>query len=308
MPKTYIDNAEQMSAYLKPIPMAGDDDRLGERPKTSPFGDAKIIDIERIKPDPDQPRKSFNQETIESLSESIRELGGIIDPLTVEYVEALDHFRIVSGERRYRAAKIAGLDKLPCIIKYLDDHQRLLMQLVANLQRENIAPLEEAAGMRAMMEKFNYPQTKIAMLLNKSKGYISQVLGLERLGESARKIVQTSELPKEIQIYASREKDPQKQVEILSKASTEKMTVRQLRKDSEADMPKLAEESPIESETGPESVAEMDPNDYRTFQDWHWEPKDGRFTVSVRFYEEQNENDKKEIISNALKEALESIF
>ena len=169
MPKSFVQNAENRSTFL--IPTTPDDKivRKGERADTSPYRSARMIDIKRIQPDPNQPRKTFNQVTLESLAESIKELGGIIDPLTVEYVENDDCFRIISGERRYRAAIITGLDKLPCIIKKVDNKKRFLLQFIANIQREDISSLEEAAGIRHLIENYGYTQIKVAKLFNKSK-------------------------------------------------------------------------------------------------------------------------------------------
>jgi len=226
MHKNYFQNAEERSVFLSPVSTDGEMDKKGERANTSPLREAKFIDIERIKRDPDQPRKTFVKETLESLAESIMELGGIIDPLTAEYDEKQDTFRIISGERRYRAAKMVGLERLPCIVKEVDEKQRLLVQLIANLQRENITPLEESAGIKALIEKYGYSQAQVSKFLNKSKSYISQILGLERLSNTAREIVQTSELSKEVQIQASKEKEPEKQAEILRKASEEGKTVK----------------------------------------------------------------------------------
>ena len=104
MTKTYKLDAEERSIYLSPTEADGKTGRKGERDNTRLMGGARLIDIGRIKPDPNQPRKTFKQEALESLAESIKELGGIIDPLTVEYNEQEDLFRIISGERRYRAA------------------------------------------------------------------------------------------------------------------------------------------------------------------------------------------------------------
>ena len=79
-----------------------------------------------------------------------------------------------------------GLERLPCLVEDVDDRRRLLLQLFANLQREDITPLEESAGIKSLTEGFGYSQTRVAELLNKSPSYISQILGLERLGEQAR--------------------------------------------------------------------------------------------------------------------------
>ena len=123
MSKDYKQNAEERSIFLSPVAVDGDWDERGERINKSFLKGAKLIDIDKIKPDPNQPRKTFAKEKLESLAASIRELGEIIDPLTVEYDRKENFFRIVSGERRYRAAQLAGLEEIPCIIKHLDDQR-----------------------------------------------------------------------------------------------------------------------------------------------------------------------------------------
>ena len=200
---------------------------------------------------------------------------------------------------------MVGLKKLPCIVKDMDDKKRLLIQLVANLQREDISALEECAGIRSLIEQFGYSQGHVAKMLNKSKSYISQILGLERLDPSVIERVQTSELPREIQIQASREKDPQKQMEILQKASDEGKTVRQMRagkkpkqeqeKSDQSSKPTPAGEKTTETESkGPPS---------RT---WEWSPDDGSFFITLRFAKEQVSTDG-QAIKTALKKAYDSI-
>ena len=117
MSKAYKLNLEQRSTFLSPVEAQGEKDKEVQRDDTSPLRSARLITIDRIQPDPNQPRKTFSQGKLESLAESIEEIGGIIDPLTVAHDEKENVFRIISGERRYRAAKMAGLEKLPCIIK-----------------------------------------------------------------------------------------------------------------------------------------------------------------------------------------------
>jgi len=302
MAKNFAQNAEDRSMFLVPAATATDKDQKGERADTSPFRAARVIDINRIQPDPEQPRKTFVQESLKSLAESIKELGGIIDPLTVEYVEKNDFFQIISGERRFRAAKMVGLETLPCIVKDVDEQQRFLMQFIANLQRENIPPLEEAAGMRHLLENMGYTQQKLATILNKSKSYVSQILGLARLSKPAREIVQTSELSKEVLIQASRENDPEKQVEILKSASEENTTVKEIRKEqkkSEASKAEALNEKTIIDEKKEQTVSGTD-----TFNEWTWEPRDRRFVLTIRFNQEQGKNLKADLIRKSLEKTL----
>ncbi|MBI9077079.1 MAG: ParB/RepB/Spo0J family partition protein [Desulfatibacillum sp.] len=291
MGKSYLQSAEASSAFLNPVPLQGDEYRKGERQDTVPFREARFINIERVKPDPDQPRKNFDQDSLERLAESIRELGEIIDPLTVEYDEKEDIFRILSGERRFRAAKLVGLETLPCILKEVDDKKRILLQLIANLQRENITPLEETAGIRTLIEKYGYSQTQAAKILNKSRSYVSQTLGLERLTPPAKEIVQTSELSKEALIQASREKDPEKQVKILKKASSEGQTVRQIREDL------------IGGNSPDENPLKKRDSTQKSFKKWTWTPEHKGFVITIQFKGKQNTSEKAHLIRAALEEA-----
>ena len=302
MSKTYRLDAEESSIFLNPVQVQGEKDANGERNNTTPLKGARLIDIQRIKADPHQPRKTFDKLKLESLAESIKETGGIIDPLTVSYDESENVFRIISGERRYRAATMAGLEKLPCIIKEADRKKTILLQLVTNLQREDMTPLEESAGIRSLIEKFDYSQADAARVLNKSPSYISQILGLERLSQSAREILQTSEVAKEVQILASKEKDSEKQSEILTKASGEGKTVMQMRTDIKMSALKGSEKRV------PGTGAEDTRNGIESrFRKWTWRPEDGRFVITIKFRKEQRESVEPQLVKTALEETLKSL-
>jgi ParB family chromosome partitioning protein len=295
MSKAYKLDLEQRSAFLSPVEPQGQKDKEVQREDTSPLRSARLINIEKIQPDPNQPRKTFEKEKLESLAESIREIGGIIDPLTVTYGEKENVFRIISGERRYRAAKMAGLERLPCIIKADDPKKSLLLQLIANLQREDINPLEESAAIRSLVDRFGYSQANVARILNKSSSYISQILGLEKLAQPAREILQTSEVAKEVQIRASKEKDPEKQSEILKKASEGK-TVRQIRFD-------------LKGAKDPGDILDGTADEIggKKFHKWTWRPEDGRFAITIQFSRKQREDRKIDLIGAALEEALKFV-
>jgi len=303
MSKTYRLNTEESSIFLSPIETQGEKDNRGERDNTSPLREARLIDIERIKPDPNQPRKIFERGALESLAESIREIGGIIDPLTVSYDERENVFRIISGERRYRAATMVGLEKLPCIIKEIDDKKTLLLQLIANLQREDITPLEESAGIRSLIERLSYSQEDVAKVLNKSQSYISQILGLERLSQPAREILQTSEVAKEVQIQASKQRDPKRQLEILKKVSEEGKTVKQIRRDAKIATSKEAE-NPC---CGTGAEERPDETIGRKFRKWTWRHEDERFVITIQFGKEQSESEKAQLVKAALEETLKCL-
>ena len=301
MSKTYRLDLEERSVFLSPLEGQGEKDTDRERDNTSPLRGARLISIEQIKADPDQPRKTFNKARLESLAESIKETGEIVDPLTVSYDQSENVFRTISGERRYRAAKMAGLEKLPCIIKAVDKKKTLLLQLITNLQREDMTPLEESAGIRSLIERFDYSQADVGRVLNKSPSYISQILGLERLSQPAREILQTSEVAKEVQIQASKERNPEKQSEILLKACGEGKTVRQIRIDTKGSKGGKKPHPDTSTEERPDEI------EGKSFRKWTWSPEDGNFLITIQFSKVQREGGKTQVIKGALEETLRSL-
>ncbi|MDD4570673.1 MAG: ParB/RepB/Spo0J family partition protein [Tepidanaerobacteraceae bacterium] len=149
------------------------------------------IDIHKIKPNTNQPRKLFNEDKIEELARSI-EKHGLIQPILVR--EAEKGFEIVAGERRWRAARKAGLKEIPCILRDLTDEQNMLIALIENLQREDLNPIEEAQGIQRMMESFGLTQDEVSKSVGKSRPYISNALRLLRLPLSIREMVINGDL------------------------------------------------------------------------------------------------------------------
>ncbi len=150
--------------------------RKGIREETRGISGARMIDISRIKSDPDQPRRRRDARTLKELAASIRE-HGLLQPITVEYVDHGDYFKIINGERRYEAAKLAGLSELPCIIKDIDRRVRLTHQLIENIQRQDLPALEEAEAIQTLidnqrMENPGYSQRAAAKELGLPKTYV----------------------------------------------------------------------------------------------------------------------------------------
>jgi ParB family transcriptional regulator, chromosome partitioning protein len=148
---------------------------------------ARSIPIDRIVSDPAQPRKHFPEKPLQELTESIT-AHGVLQPLTVTYDSVDDTYTIVTGERRYRAARRAGLKQLPClIVSDLTDQDRFYRQLVENLQREDITPFEEADAFCALAEKFHLKHHQIARIVAKGRTYVTKTIGLARIPESVRR-------------------------------------------------------------------------------------------------------------------------
>ncbi len=137
--------------------------------------------VSRIIPNPDQPRRYFDDENINELAESIKELG-IIQPLTV--IDKNNGFyELVSGERRLRAAQVAGLERVPCVIISPTDEEKELIMLVENIQREDLTYIEEARAYKKIIDSHNLTQTELAEKIGKKQSTISNKLRLLRLGD-----------------------------------------------------------------------------------------------------------------------------
>jgi ParB family chromosome partitioning protein len=152
----------------------------GERELDSKEGAAYYCDIDEIQLNPHQPRTTFDQEKIEELAQSIKEKG-IILPLLVRELES--GYQLIAGERRLRAAKRAGLKKVPIIVKKVTEAELLEFSLIENLQRENLNPLEEAEAYQKLMREFTYTQQKLSQVLAKNRTTIANQLRLLKLPE-----------------------------------------------------------------------------------------------------------------------------
>ena len=144
----------------------------------------QLLKISLIVPNPFQPRKTFNDDALKELAESIREFG-VIQPLLVRSVD--DQYQLVAGERRLRASKIAGLDAVPAIIKELNDKEMAEIAMIENLQREDLHFLEEAEGFQQLLVNFGFTQDVLAKRMGKSQSTVANKLRLLKLSQAVRK-------------------------------------------------------------------------------------------------------------------------
>lgn len=154
----------------------------------------RVLPVELISPNPDQPRRTFTQSQLDDLANSIR-TKGVIQPLIVRTDPAQpDRFQIVAGERRWRAAQMAQLHEVPVLVRDLDDTEVLEIAIIENIQRADLNPIEEAAGYRQLMFKFGHTQEKLAEALGKSRSHIANLLRLLNLPETVQEMVTAGEL------------------------------------------------------------------------------------------------------------------
>lgn len=144
------------------------------------------VPISAIRPNAHQPRRNFSEASIKELAASIREVG-ILQPLVIRSTET--GFELIAGERRLRAAKEAGLDRVPVLIRNAAESESMEMALVENLQREDLNPLETAAAYQALMDSFGFTKDQLAQRLGKSRAAVTNTLRLTRLPESVRELV-----------------------------------------------------------------------------------------------------------------------
>ncbi len=149
----------------------------------------KTVDVE---PNKGQPRKQFDKEKLEALSESIRE-HGVLQPILVTPTQS-GTYKIVAGERRWRASKLAGLKEIPCIIRSFEEQQVMELALVENLQREDLNPIEEAEGYQQLMNTFSLTQEEISKRVGKSRSAVANALRLNNLTKSIKKMVISGDL------------------------------------------------------------------------------------------------------------------
>ncbi|HEY0836441.1 MAG TPA: ParB/RepB/Spo0J family partition protein [Azospirillum sp.] len=156
---------------------------------------SKTVPIEYLQPGRYQPRRQFDNEALKGLVESIREKG-ILQPLLVRRVPggASNQFEIIAGERRWRAAQLAGMPEVPVVIRELTDAEALEIALVENIQREDLTALEEAEGYKRLMEEFEHTQEDLARVVGKSRSHVANMMRLLGLPDDVKRMVEKGEL------------------------------------------------------------------------------------------------------------------
>ena len=157
--------------------------------ENSPY---KLLPIHKVEPNPEQPRRDFDEEELEALSESIS-IHGIIQPLTVRELEN-GYYQIIAGERRWRAARMAGLHEVPVVIVEADDKKAMELALIENLQRQDLNPVEEAMGYQSLMEEYGMTQEEAAGRVGKSRPAVANALRLLSLCPTVLEMVRNGEL------------------------------------------------------------------------------------------------------------------
>ena len=178
----------------------------------------KMIPIDRLRPNPNQPRKDLGD--LRDLTHSIREKG-VLEPLLVRHDPDDDMYTIISGERRFRAARSAGLSEVPCIERVADSAEMMELALIENLQRKDLHPLEEAEGLYLLAEQFDYTHEEIARRIGKSRATVTETLALRAIPMQVRKKCdQLGLISKSLLLQVARQPNERKMTDLAGKLAS----------------------------------------------------------------------------------------
>ena len=191
----------------------------------------EIIDINLsdLRANPYQPRTKFDDDALKDLSESIKE-HGVFQPIIVK--QSIKGYEIIAGERRVRASKLAGLTKIPAIIRNLNDEQMMEIALLENLQRENLSAIEEANAYKAMLEKLEMTQEELSKKVGKSRSHITNILGLLRLPKEVQNMVINNQITMGHARVLSKLEDKEEMTRLAQSIVENKISVRELEEET----------------------------------------------------------------------------
>jgi len=185
------------------------------------------VDLDKLMAREDQPRKSFDDDSLKELANSIK-TDGVIQPIVVRKVD--DRYEIIAGERRFRASKLAGLEKVPVVVKNVTDRKARELALVENIQREDLNPIEEAISLKTLMEEYKLTQQELSDIIGKSRSYIANNLRLLNLSDHIKEYLIRGELsPSQGRTLLSLETDEERN-KYLDKLLVKEVNIRDVEK------------------------------------------------------------------------------
>ncbi len=221
----------------------------------------RMIPVDKIRPNPDQPRKTLGD--LGELIESIKQKG-VLEPLLVRYIPRDDLYHIISGERRYHASRAAGLREVPCIEKIADDAETLELALIENLQRKDLTAFEEADGLFRLAEQFDYTHDDIAKKIGRSRSSVTETLSLRNIPDSVRRrCIDRGIVSKSLLLQVSRQPNEKKMLEAVQRIIQGGLTRDEAR-----------QERRQESALGPRPQPFI----------FNYEPEGGAFRIRVQFH------------------------
>ena len=188
---------------------------------------AQMIKINMVEPNREQPRKKFEEDALLELADSIKQFG-VIQPLIVQ--KRKDYYEIIAGERRWRAAKIAGVKEVPVIVKEYTEQEIVEISLIENIQRENLNPIEEAMAYKKLLEEFNHKQDEVAERVSKSRTAVTNSMRLLKLDEKVQQMIVDDMISTGHARALLAIDDKEKQYELANQIFDEKLSVRETEK------------------------------------------------------------------------------
>jgi ParB family chromosome partitioning protein len=219
----------------------------------------RVVPIERIEPNPQNPRMAFNEEALQEMAASIRE-HGVLQPVLVRPLDD-GRFQLIAGERRWRASKIAGQETIPAIVEDIDDDTALEIAIIENLQREDISPLDEAAMFDSMIREHGYSIRKLAEKVGKDKGYLENRL---RLADAPPEVRELVSLRKDTLSHAyelMKVQDPKKRRKLADQVARNELSLVKLRERIEGRKPRAAVEMAEDAEEAGEGETSLTDED-----------------------------------------------
>ena len=241
----------------------------------------RMIRTDEIRPNPEQPRKALGD--LRELTESVREKG-VLEPLLVRFIASEGCFYIISGERRYHAARAAGLREVPCIEKSVDDAETLEIALIENIQRKDLTGFEEADGLHRLAAQFEYTHEDMAKKIGRARSSVTETLSLRNIPESLRKkCIENGVISKSVLLQIARQPTEKKMVEMFQRILQGGLTRDEARRERR------------EEQAGPQR-----PQPFI----FHFEPQDETFKFRIQFKKSHVSRD--ELIST-LREILSQL-
>lgn len=206
---------------------SGNKTSIGLMNEEIPSKDITKVKITKVEPNREQPRKNFDEDALQELSDSIKQFG-LLQPILVQ--DRKTHYEIIAGERRWRAAKLAGLKEVPVIIKNYTEQEIVEISLIENIQRENLNPIEEAQAYKRLLNEFNLKQDEVAERVAKSRTAVTNSMRLLKLTDEVQQMVIHEMLTTGHARALLSIEDPEQQYTIAQKIFDEKMSVRDVEK------------------------------------------------------------------------------
>ena len=216
------------SSVLKPVAP----EKLAETAVSNDVKEEKaaevMVKITKIEPNREQPRKQFNEDSLKELSDSIKKYG-VISPILVQ--DKQDYYEIIAGERRWRAAKLAGLKEVPVIIRDYTESEKAQIALIENVQREDLNPIEEATAYKRLIDEYGLKQEEVADCVSKSRSAITNSLRLLKLNQEVQNLLMNKDITEFTMGHARAllaVEDEVKQLELAQKIIKDKLSVREV--------------------------------------------------------------------------------